>query len=273
MSLITTLLPSRRICLSIFALATAISAQAQTYNAGADLLANEKPDDPTDSANPNFTVPQWSYGYRALTADVSLTLFTTADHEDNVSGGVFDGFSDAAGSPCCGRLPSLHVNTGPVAGFPQGSVGTGELVLHPDGAAGGNFALEQKVVVRFTAPTAGSYAVSALWEDINDCCGTNNNPNPGVDVHVVINGVSVFDDAISREEGAIDPLGLPTATSFSSPAINLSGGDTVDFVVGTNGQLFGDATRFNATLTVPEPSTAILLGLSGAGLLARRRRA
>lgn len=256
------------------------AALAQTFNAGADLLANEKPDDGTDSVNPNITVPEWSYGYRSTAAGTELTLFETDDHIDGHSfgyGDTFDGFDESTPDfSCCDgglQYPSVFVNTGAPVELPDGTVGTGELVLHPERTVGGDPpAVERKAVVRFTASTAGEYAVTALFEDIDDCCGTNNNEGPGVDVHIVINGISVFDEAISRESGEIDPENLPSSTAFSDSSILLSVGDTVDFVVGTNGHMFGDVTRFNATLDlIPEPTSLGLLGLAMV-MLCRRRR-
>ena len=238
------------------ALSAAPAAAAPVYNAGADMLANEEPDGA--EANPNGP---WSYVTRTITSGTTLNLFTT-----QASIGAFEGWQDP-NSQCCGALPNVVVNTGAPTGSPDGTVATGEITMHPDGSTAGNFAGEEKAVVRFTAPAAGQYSISALFEDVDDCCGQNS-PSPGVDVHVVVNGTSVFDAAIARET---EP-GLPASTSYSTPSVTLAAGDVVDFVVGTNGHLFGDNTRFNATIElIPEPASLALVAI---GLLAggRRRR-
>jgi|GEM_PF-2526460 len=245
---------------------------AVIYDAGLDLRANEA--SVFAGSNPNVVVPEWSYGYRAGTTGVMTPFTFPLDHTVQADRA---GYTDHFGSPCCGNLPALLVNTsGSAFGDPQGTVNPGHILVHPDGDPGGNFASEQKVVIQFTASIAGSYSVAAFFEDLNDCCGTNNNPSPGVDVHVVRNGVSLFDDAISREAGGIDPLNLPTSTSYSNPSLALAIGDKVEFVVGTNGQLYGDSTLVDASLTlVPEPASFVLFGLSAMGLCvtARRRKA
>ena len=241
----------------------AASASAQVYNAGLDMRANET----VGGTNPNGV---WRYGFRSTTVGPSLTLFTNP-----VTTGTFEGWNDV-NSQCCGALPSITVNMGSPIASPDGVVGTGEINMHPDGqpAFNANFAGEEKAVVRFTAPTTSLYRVDALFEDLDDCCGLNNNASAGVDVHIVRNAVSIFDDAISRETN--ETIQLATATSFGG-FVSLNAGDTLDFVVGTNGQLFGDATRFNAVITaVPEPMgivawMAIGLGFFVCGLHRYRR--
>jgi hypothetical protein len=244
-----------------------IAQAAPIYNAGADLLANEQLNNPSELSSTNFTVPEWSYGHRGTTLGTSLTPFTPADHVN----GTYQGFADV-NSICCGALPNVIVNTGAPAGAPDGLVATGEITMHPDGTGGFPNAIEEKPVVRFTATLSGEYTLNALFEDVDDCCG---GAGQGVDVHVVLNGVSLFDDNISREGSDA----LPDGTTFST-TLNLTSGDLLDFVVGTNGVLFGDNTRFNAILEfvpvpAPEPSSITLLGLGALVLVrsARRRRA
>jgi VCBS repeat-containing protein len=212
----------------------------RTYNAGADLLANEVANAPTETQNPNFTVPEWSYGLRNTTLGPNLSLLTLHTNNDAPSGN-FDGWRDPAGQ-CCGTLPYLAVNKGPAVGDPQGSVATGEILMHPDGEGP-----QEKVVARFTASIAGMYnIVNAVWEDLNNCCGGGGG---GVDVHVVRNAggisTSLFDSAVSIE----GDNALPDSVTFNGTTF-LNVGDSLDFVVGTNGQLFGDSTRFNVTLQV-----------------------
>jgi hypothetical protein len=239
---------------------------APIYNAGADLLANEQLNNPGELSSTNFTVPQWSYGRRGTTLGTSFTPFTPADHVN----GTYQGFADV-NSICCGPLPNVVVNTGAPAGSPDGLVATGEITMHPDGTGSFPNPIEEKPVVRFTATLSGEYTLNALFEDVDDCCG---GAGQGVDVHVVLNGVSLFDQSISREGSDA----LPDGTTFST-TLNLTSGDLLDFVVGTNGVLFGDNTRFNAILEfvpvpAPEPSSIALLGLGTLVLVrsARRRR-
>ncbi|HTN75665.1 MAG TPA: VCBS domain-containing protein, partial [Pirellulaceae bacterium] len=231
------------------------------YNAGADMLANELADNASETQSINATVPQWSYGTRGTTLGPMLNLFLAANHTNNFGpNGALDGFADtSAVNPANGKLASVYVNTGTAVGIPDGSVATGELAIHPDGNNSGGYANEEKAVVRFTATVAGNYSVNAVWEDIDDCCsGTG----AGVDVHVVKNqGVtssSLFDSAVSREADA-----LPTSVNYAAN-IFLNIGESLDFVVGTNSQLYGDATRFNATLQLVGYSTGLFAG-NGSG--------
>jgi hypothetical protein len=56
--------------------------------------------------------------------------------------------------------------------------------------------------------------------------------------------------------------------------IFVSAGSVVDFVIGTDGDSSGDLSGLNVSISsVPEPSTSMLLALSGVmGLICRRRR-
>ena len=262
----STLLALLALSLISLSLLPGITQAATLYNAGADLLTNESLNNPSELSSINFSVPEWSYGYRGTTLGTSLTLFTPADHVN----GTYQGFADV-NSICCGALPNVIVNTGAPAGSPDGTVATGDITMHPDGNATFPNSIEEKPVVRFTASISGAYDLNALFEDVDDCCGGT---GQGVDVHVVLNGVSIFDAQISREGSDA----LPDGTTFAT-TLDLISGDILDFVVGTNGLLYGDNTRFNATLELlppaPEPSSIVLLGLGTLALVrtGRRRRA
>ena len=58
----------------------------------------------------------WSYGQRNTTLGPALTLFTAANHVNNGDLPGLDGWADTA-TQCCGRLPSMYVNTGPALAY------------------------------------------------------------------------------------------------------------------------------------------------------------
>ena len=114
--------------------------------------------------------------------------------------------------------------------------------------------------MRFTAAAAGPYSISAAFAGLSPLIVAT------TDVHVLVNGRSVFD-------GAVDSF--DARPSFAS-VLDLGAGSTVDFAVGFgNGNFCCDTTSLSATIVaVPEPENAILLlaGLLGLGVHARLRR-
>jgi hypothetical protein len=175
------------------------------------------------NSNPNGV---WSYGY-TNTLGGSLTLFT-------------DFFTDpdpeARGQAAGWRESAVDDFLGVYKTFTPGT-----LLLHP-GAAG------QYSVLRFTAAFTGTYSLNGVFSGF-DAATT--------DVHVLLNGTSLFD-------GTIAGLG---ATQAFADLQDLSAGSTLDFVVGTGGNGSGnDATGLTLQVesTVPEPAT---IGLMMAGLV------
>lgn len=139
------------------------------------------------------------------------------------------------------------VNYGPATLKP------GQLAVHP----GPN---NEYPVLRFVASTSGIYDLSAEFEGIDRDGVTT-------DVHVLHNGNSIF-------SGSVNGFGSASRQSFSS-AFTLNAGDSVDFKVGygANGNYFSDSTAVSViftTSTVPEPSSAIIVGLPALFLFVRR---
>lgn len=179
------------------------------------------------NANPNGV---WSYGHTD-TLGGSLTLFTdfftTPDQEARLQVAAW-------------RESALDDFLGVYQTFTPGT-----LVLHP-GATG------QFSVLRFTVPVGGTYDIAGFFSGFDTA---------STDVHILLNGSSLFDSTIS---------GLGSTQSFLGSR-NLSSGSTLDFVVGmgANGTNFNDSTGLNLQLNaqlnaVPEPGT---LGLMLAGML------
>jgi len=209
---------------------TARAKAGQIYDAAADFSI---------ASNPNGV---WSYG-SSLTLGGTLSLYA---HHDNVSG--IDLWRDQTD-------PNVsHNGTNNAITINSATWQPGELAFHP--GPNGQFS-----VIRFTAPTVGSYSLDAAFSGIDFIGPTT------TDVHVLHNGTSIFDGTV---------LAYGPGPTFSS-TISLSTGDTIDFAVGfgPDGNYGFDSTGIAATLTaVPEPSGLLMLtlgiGIVGAIRLGRR---
>jgi hypothetical protein len=246
----------RELRIAIVAAALVIAAQvasATLYDAAAGF---------STSANPNGF---WEYGW-SPTLGGTLTLDTDSIQNLGNVNGVVQWRGDQP--PNADGNPSVFKNT---TGSQQtiGSIlmPNGALALHP-GSAG------QDSIVRFTAPTAGQYLISAAFSGLDKAGPTS------TDVHVLVNSVVQF-TAFVNGYGS----GSSIPSSFSS-TFTLSAGETVDFAVGYNGgsgqdangpNFYYDSTRLQATVSaVPEPTTmiagALLLLPFGASTLRILRR-
>lgn len=226
----------------------AAPAHAQTWDAAADLRANEL-NGSNELLNPNGTVPEWSYGYRETPGGAALTLFSNAagEHTNAAFGDEnLEGWNSPGGAFTIPFVLVDITNADPPA-----------ILMHPQDEA----AARTYDVVRWTAPAAGTYDVLATWVD-SDAGGGN-----GAEAFVALNGTSV-----AGFNGAFPNGGSAT---YDNATLTLSAGDTLDFVIGpgADGGFGNDSTQFNANISlIPEPAGLGLLGLGGLTLLARRRR-
>jgi hypothetical protein len=199
-----------------FALA-ALPYAASAYDAAADFSIG---------SNPNGV---WSYGWSstlgsAFTLETSNT--TAAYGQSGLEGWLGTGpdgvpsvlYNSTANSISIGG----HTNFQP-----------GQLAVNP-GTSG------EYYVVRWTAPSNGQFTIAATFSGLSTVGDSS-------DVHILLNGVSLFDSAVN---------GSPSPTPFSGIQ-NVTAGDHIDFAVGwgSNGNQHDDTTGLAASIVaVPCPN-------------------
>lgn len=207
---------------------------ATTWDVAADFSATN---------NPNSV---WSYGWSsALTSAFNL-------YPDNgkmgpvpidvwVDLGVFYPFISSS-TPNVGHNGTGIVNTD----HPTIIWQPDQFSLHPGQSGEYSHAF-------WTAPYAGTFDIASTFTGI-DLLGTT------TDVHVLHNGISLFDGLVN---------GFGNTSSFLT-TVQVGIGDIIDFTVGDGGNGHScDTTALSVTI-VPEPATLLLLTLGG--LFLRKRK-
>ena len=167
--------------------------------------------------------------------------FTTLPNFVQVVGGPFDGLQAWRtinfDNPAFGHNPTAVTLTD---GFEV--YAPGETAFHP----GPN---NERAVARFTAPTAGSYQVTAEFDANNPGPDPNTGDGTTTDVEVRVNGTQVFAANIIVSQP-------PTLRTYVA-TLALASGDTIDFSVGfgLNGSYFSDATYINVRI-VPQTGSS-----------------
>jgi len=156
-------------------------------------------------------------------------------------------------SPSQSRFSSNVISSTALKNFTANPVANNVFTIYQPGQLGlqpGSSNLES--IVRWTAPSSGTFSINTTFSGLDTTFGDS------ADVHILHNGVSIFNSVVS-----------PNPASFSGPQSILAG-DTIDFVVGNGGNgINGDSTGLSATI-VPEPTTLGLVAMSLAGLLSFR---
>jgi PEP-CTERM motif len=223
-------------------------ARAATYDALNDFSIT--------SGNPNGV---WSYGE----GDVGTTSFNpfTVNGNDptNPARAIFwrsTVLNDGA--------PAIIKNTlGTAFSASTAVFPTNVLDIHPG--------INDDVIIRFTAPTAGTYTYAGLFETLDFQAPT------GIIGEIYKNGQQLFSQEVVGNPAADQTKLLPGEEIDFSGSIDLAQGDILSFAANRDGNYLFDSTGFDVTITegVPEPSTwaMMLLGFAGIGAMTYRRRA
>ena len=224
------------------------SAEAAVFDAGQALKADMAQSTPTNPyTDTNGGV--WTFG--RTNAVAALGTLITLDKTDQYWGATIKGFSAPSGG-----LPTINVNTGDVAvtcanglSDTNHTIAPGEIVLHPQNSGQPN----PYAFIRFVVPQTNVYDIAATFRDVNVGSG---GAGAGVDVHVVVNGQDLSSAVVSAD-------GTGPLPSFTAKvrAIRLAANDTIDFVVGPNGNYANDGTAVFATVTTHTPGQSGLINL------------
>ena len=187
--------------------ATALAAHAQVFDVAADF---------SSTTNPNGA---WQYGY-ARRLGGTFTLYDAPSK----NGTTID-FWGATPPPLNGGDPNVSHNptADPIAAF--------DFLLRPRGTAFHPGPNGEISIYRWTAPATARFSIQAEFTGLGVASTT--------DVHVLANGVSIFDGLIRG----------PGTTAMFEVSTNLTAGSTVDFAVGPGGDGYSaDTTGINARI-------------------------
>jgi hypothetical protein len=220
-------------------LALAAPAQATVYDAVTEFATG---------ANPNGT---WTYGYGSVGSVTAL--------ENSGTGVLGSNFNYWQAASPVDLVPLVGNNSGAVTTFSTVLVEPGVLLIHP----GQN----SDVIVQWTAPTAGTYNFSGLFEILDS------NPT-GVNAEVFTsNSATPVSNFFLNGAANLGTLTPGQSANFNG-IVTLDALGTISFVVNNAGNFLDDSTGLTATITsVPEATTwaMMILGFFGVGLMAYRR--
>jgi len=211
----------------LMVVATESASRATLYDAFADFSS-------TTNGSPN----PWSYGDG--TTGTSFTPYIAFSPSGVCNaGGILSGI--ACWNTSNNHEPSIGINT-------TASTLSGGTVILPTGVLYAHPGPSTDTILRFTAPSAGTYAISGTFE-ILDTSPT------GVIGLVELNGLNVYSGTLA---GPGASGGSPGGSESFYFVTALSAGDVIDIGVNNDGNYLFDSTGLTVDISatsVPEPSS------------------
>lgn len=237
------------VAVSGLVLAVSPMAMAQTYDLTSDFSIY--------NGNPNGV---WSYGF----------MWDNMQNYANVSSSSPDLFVSGMN----GWLwPYTFKNTR-TTDWDDGYTITPAGTIATEGSSGGAAHAGEWTAVKFTSPITGTLDIAVRWW--GEYYGSSKGST--ADVHVLLNGVSVFDGMVAGFAGKTGTAAFGVYEQMYNGSIQVNEGDSIILASG-NGLDGSSADRVGLSATieataVPEPSSilALFAGLSGVGGFVLRRR-
>jgi hypothetical protein len=207
-----------------------VMAMAQSYDAVADW-----------NPSTNTTANVWQYGTDA-TLGGAVTLFST--HGTQASSPTYNWWS--GDGTFHGPVIGFNSSGGTISDIGSISWPSGELLLAPPAPGG--------VVLRWVAPSAGSFNITGEFSNLQD---------DSAPMYIQANGNTIF--------SATD-FNSSSDAPFSLSDVTITQGEDIDFIVYDGGNSNAqDVVGVSATIAVPEPGSVGFLGIGGLMMLRRRR--
>ena len=238
----------RALCALLLACATSVSAYT-VYDGGKALRQNITSGSPVGANGETYTDEnggKWQYFRAKSNLATNSMVFGKS-----VTSGIYQGIG---GTSSRTGSPFIHVNTTGAAtrdGVTDGKTAPGEpldadeFYIHPgDPSAGYHY-----IVLRFIVPETGWYSAFLTAHDVNGG-GPTNNP-AGAEIRLLANNVLQARGVVRLEnyDQGSDVNLLARRFDFQMPVRWMAAGETLDFMVGANGEHNSDATGLKALVT------------------------